>query len=78
MLNDIKPFAIKNGLSITKPDKYRAGKTSTLAIIQNAFTVDSNGHLDLDQFVATLEKLEQTLDEYCTDKETQQVTAHLQ
>lgn len=78
LLNDIKPFAEKNGLSITKPDKYRAGATSTLAIIQNAFTVDSNGHLDLDQFVGTLKKLEQTLDEYCTDKETQQVTAHLQ
>lgn len=68
LFNDIEPFAEKNGLSITKPDKYRAGATSTLAIIQNAFTVDSNGHLDLDQFVATLKKLEQTLDEYCTTK----------
>jgi hypothetical protein len=68
ILNEIKPYAEKNGLKITKPDKYRAGSTSTLAIVQNAFTVDSNGHLDLDQFVATLKKLEQTLDEYCTDK----------
>jgi len=68
LLDEIKPYAEKNGISIVKPDKYRAGATSTLAIIQNAFTVDSNGHLDLDQFVATLKKLEQTLDEYCTDK----------
>jgi hypothetical protein len=68
LLEDIKPFAEKNGLSISKPYKYRAGATSTLAIIQNVFTVDSNGHLDLDQFVSTLKKLEQTLDEYCNDK----------
>jgi hypothetical protein len=68
ILNEIKPYAEKNGLKITKPNKYRAGSTSTLAIVQNAFTVDINGHLDLDQFVATLKKLEQTLDEYCTDK----------
>jgi hypothetical protein len=69
LLNEIKPFAEKNGLSISKPDKYRAGATSTLAIIQNAFTTDNEGNIELDKFIATLQKLEKTLDEYCTDKQ---------
>ena len=78
LLNEIKPFAEKNGLTISKPDKYRAGATSTLAIIQNAFTVDNDGNIELEKLMLTLKKLEQTLDEYCKDKETQQVTAVLQ
>jgi len=65
ILNQIKPFAEKHGLSIVKPDKYRAGKTSTLAIIQNAFKVDNDGNLDIPKFMKTLKKLEKTLDEYC-------------
>jgi len=77
LLNEIKPFADKNKISIVKPDKYRAGATSTLAIIENAFIADSDGNLDLDKFIETLKKLERTLDEYCTVKETQQVTAPL-
>ena len=78
LLNEIKPYAEKNGLTITKPDKYRAGSTSTLAIVQNAFTVDNDGNIELDKFILTLKNLEKTLDEYCKDKETQQVTAVLQ
>jgi len=78
LLNEIKPYAEKNGLTITKPDKYRAGSTSTLAIVQNAFTVDNDGNIELDKFIMTLKNLEKTLDEYCKDKEIQQVTAVLQ
>jgi hypothetical protein len=40
-----------------------------LAIIQNAFTTDNEGNIELDKFIATLQKLEKTLDEYCTDKQ---------
>ena len=68
VLNEIKPYAEKNGLSITKPDRYRVGETSTLAIIQNAFQTDVNGNFDFEGFLKTLKQLEKTLDEYCNDK----------
>jgi len=76
ILNEIKPYAEKNGLKITKPDKYRAGSTSTLAIVQNAFSVDNEGNIELDKFILTLKNLEKTLDEYCKDKETQKTKKH--
>ncbi|MDI6765788.1 MAG: PD-(D/E)XK nuclease family protein [Bacteroidota bacterium] len=69
ILSDLQPYAHKYSLTISKPDKYRTGETSTLAIIQNAFSVDDSGNLDLDKFIRTLKNLEQTIDEYCTDKE---------
>lgn len=70
VLKEIKPYAKKNGLTITKPDRYKAGETSTLAIVQNAFQSDSDGNFDFDGFLATLRQLEKTLDEYCSDKNT--------
>ena len=68
LLNEIKPYAVRNGLAIAKPDKYRAGATSTLAVIQKAFTVDNDGNLDLNKFIDTLKRLEKTLDDYCADE----------
>jgi hypothetical protein len=68
ILSDLQPYSQKHGLTLSKPDKYRAGETSTLAIIQNPFTVDSDGNFDIDQFVQTLKKLEKILDEYSADK----------
>lgn len=62
--NDIKQLGEKNGLSITKPNFFKLSSISTLAIVQNAFIVDGNGIFDLNQFIVTLKKLEQTLDEY--------------
>jgi hypothetical protein len=70
LLNEIKPYAVKNGISIVKPDKYRAGETSTLAIVENAFPVDSEGNLELDKFINTLKALEITIDEYCEEYNT--------
>lgn len=70
LLNEIKPFAAKNGISIVKPDKYRAGATSTLAIIEDAFTVDNEGNLEIDKFLKTLKALEKTIDEYCEEYNT--------
>ena len=64
VFGEIKPFAKIQGLTISKPTKYRVGVTSTLAVIENAFTVDSVGNIELDRFILTLKKLEQTLDEY--------------
>lgn len=70
VLNEIKPIAEKNGLTITKPDRYRAGETSTLAIVQNAFQADNNGNFDFNGFLTTLKQLEKTLDEYSNEKNT--------
>lgn len=68
VLNEIKPIAESNGLKITKPDRYRAGRTSTLAIVQNAFQSDNNGVFDFNGFLKTLKQLENTLDEYTSYK----------
>ncbi|HQB22775.1 MAG: PD-(D/E)XK nuclease family protein [Salinivirgaceae bacterium] len=70
ILEEIEPFAKKNGISITKPDRYRAGATSTLAIVENAFTVDNEGNLELEKFIRTLKALEKTVDEYCDEINT--------
>lgn len=70
LLDEIKTYAEKNGISIVKPDKYRAGATSTLAIIENAFKVDNEGNLEIDKFIMTLKALEKTIDEYCEEKNT--------
>lgn len=70
LLDEIKPYAEKNGISIVKPDKYRAGATSTLAIIENAFSVDNEGNFEIDKFLMTLKALEKTIDEYCEEQNT--------
>jgi hypothetical protein len=68
LLNEVKPYAEKNGLSLSKPDKYRVGSTSTLAVVQNAFPRDSDGNIELDKFMLTLKSLEKTLLEYRNDR----------
>jgi hypothetical protein len=68
LLNEVKPYAEKNGLSLSKPNKYRVGSTSTLAVVQNAFPPDSDRIIELDKFMLTLKSLEKTLHEYCNDK----------
>jgi hypothetical protein len=68
ILSDLQPYSKKHGLTIKKPDKYRAGETSTLAIIQDAFKVDNEGNINFDQFIVTLKNIEQMLDEYSSDK----------
>jgi hypothetical protein len=74
ILSDLQPYSKKYGLTVTKPDKFRAGESSTLAIIQNAFKVDSDGNLDLDQFVVTLKNIENMLNDYSSDKSTLSTT----
>lgn len=67
----LQPYSKKYGLAFERPDKYRAGKTSTLAIIGNTFKVDGEDNIDLEQFIATLKNIEQMLDEYSSDKTSQ-------
>jgi hypothetical protein len=68
ILSEFKPIAEKHNLVITKPDRYRAGKTSTLAIIQNAFQSDNSGNFEFNNFLNTLKSLEKTIDDYCLAK----------
>jgi hypothetical protein len=68
LLAEMKPIAEKNDLMLMKPDRFRPGATSTLGVIQNVFTTDDNGDLEIQQFVKKLNQLEQTLDEYCASK----------
>lgn len=65
LLNTLQHIAPKYGLSLVKPDKYRAGGTSTLAVVENAFYIDKSGVIDLNQFLMTLHSLEKTIDEFC-------------
>lgn len=64
ILGELQPLAKKHHLTITKPDKFRAGQTSTLAVAQNAFTVNDDGILDVEGFIQVLSQLEMMLDEY--------------
>ena len=56
------------GLSIIKPDRFRAGETSTLAIVENAFPVNSDGNIEITEFTKTLKKLEDLLKKHSMDK----------
>lgn len=64
ILDEITAFANKNGLSIVKPNRFRPGETSTVAIVENAFTEDKEGNFEFDKFIGTLKALEKTIDEY--------------
>lgn len=70
ILEEMQPIAKENGLSIIKPNKYRRGETTTLAIVENAFVVDDKGNLELEKFIETLKALEKTIDEYCNEVNT--------
>lgn len=75
ILSDLQSNSQKHGLTLSKPTKYKAGETSTLAIIQNSFAIGSNGNLDIGEFIQTLKKLENLLDEYIANQETQRQVA---
>ena len=65
ILDGLKEIAPSYELMIRKPNRYKAGQTSTVAIVDNAFPVNSEGKFDLNKFVTTLQSLKQTLDDYC-------------
>jgi hypothetical protein len=68
VLDELKDFAIKNGVIIQKPNTFRAGETSTLAIIKDAFVAEDNGDFNIEKFMNILHCVEKTLDEYQTFK----------
>lgn len=68
VLSELQKIANHNGLNLIKPDRYRTGETSTLAIVENAFQANPDGTFDIDNFHQILKKLEKTLDTHSTDK----------
>jgi hypothetical protein len=68
-LIDLKNIAIKNGITIYKPNTFRPGKVSTLAIVKDAFVAEDNGDFCIEKFVNILHCVEKTLDEYKVFKE---------
>jgi hypothetical protein len=69
ILAGLQPYAKKQGLTLVKPDKYRSGSTSTLAIVKNAFPGGGQEIFNIDDFLQVLKKLELVLDEYVVDSE---------
>ncbi|KAA9327225.1 hypothetical protein F0P96_18505 [Hymenobacter busanensis] len=66
---ELQPYAVKHELTLVKPDKYRTGDTSTLAVVKNAFADGGDGNFDLAGFVQVLKRLELVLNEYVADAE---------
>ncbi len=64
VLDGLQPYAKAQGLTLRKPQKYRAGATSTLAVLHNAFLVDEADELNMEAFLTTLKSLQLVLDEY--------------
>jgi len=65
---ELQITAKQYGITIKKPDRYRTGETSTLAIVENAFQTTSDGTFDVENFHKTLKLLEKILDTHSTDK----------
>lgn len=68
ILKELEPYADKYELSIQKPDKFRSGKTSTLAIVQDAFIINADGKLEIDKLIDILGRTEKMLDDYTSYK----------
>lgn len=64
ILERLQQSALSYGITLIKPNRYRAGETSTVAIVVNAFPVDSDSRFDMDKFVANLRLLEKAIDDY--------------
>lgn len=67
-LSKLQSEAQDTGLTIIKPDRFKTATTSTLAIIENAFAVDSDGNIENLEFIKTLKKIENLLKTHSMDK----------
>ena len=64
LYDELEILAHKYNLKLKKPARYKAGKTSTLAIIEDAFSTDADGKLNMVGFIQTLNGLENLIDEF--------------
>lgn len=67
--SEIEKLGKKHGLDIVKPPKFRIGKTSTVAVVENIIPEETNWPDYFEHFMKNLKELEKTLDEYAR-KET--------
>jgi len=70
ILGGLQPYSKKYGLDLTKPDRYKAGGTSTVAILKNAFKVAESGQLDIENFMVNIGNLEKVMNEYIEQDKT--------
>ena len=61
-LDKVVEIGREEGLVIEKPYRYRAGNTSTLAIVPDAFQEET---FSVSSFIDTLHALERVIDKYC-------------
>ena len=66
ILGKLKGIASKYDLSVVKPNKYRAGATSTIAIINNIFPTEKNGKFEITNFVKKLKNIENLIQTFCS------------
>ena len=67
-LKELSVIAMQNGISIVKPNIYRTGATSTVAVVKDAFLADKDDNFDFENFLNILRKVEKTLDDYKKEK----------
>jgi hypothetical protein len=67
IFSDLKVMAPKYELEISKPAKYRAGSTSTVAIVVSAVPSNLEEKIDMNQFAKNLHCIQQILDDYVQD-----------
>ncbi|MCL2520961.1 MAG: PD-(D/E)XK nuclease family protein [Spirochaetaceae bacterium] len=65
----IQKYAQQNGLALIKLARFNPADISTVGKIENAFKFDEQDKLDYAGLLATLEKLERTLDDYTLSKQ---------
>lgn len=67
VFSKLQKVGSRYNLKLIKPDRYRTGATSTLAIVENAFQSTPDGIFDINNFYEVLKKLEMLLDTYSTN-----------
>ncbi|MBE9462331.1 PD-(D/E)XK nuclease family protein [Dyadobacter subterraneus] len=58
---ELKIIGQVKGIDLVKPNKFRVGSASTLAVTQNVFSKNEDEFFKVDDFVNTLKRLEETL-----------------
>ncbi|KAA6438947.1 hypothetical protein FEM33_15025 [Dyadobacter flavalbus] len=65
--SEVRLLGLEYGLDIVRPKKYRLGKTSTLAIVDNAVPQTINHLIDMPQLLLTLQSIQVVLDLYAAN-----------
>ena len=69
ILKELSVIAKSNGINLVKPKVFRCGKSSTVALVKDAFLADKDDNFDFNGFMGTLCKVEKTLSDYVDKRE---------